>query len=249
MALATDALSAGQPMGIPGTSNLRSTGGYATPTGVVREGALFRSDALHKLDTAGITRLDELGVVRVLDLRDPVELELEPSAVVGTAIDVVHHPVFGEDGLVGIGSFHLDEVYRFVIEYRAESLAGAMRLIAHAPDGGVLVHCTAGKDRTGLVIATALCAVGVSREQIIADYETSESNLAGERAERILAAARERFGELDEGAIELMVRSPARAIGYALDIMDERYGGVEGMLLANGFNEQDVETLRTRLVD
>lgn len=238
----------GQVLDMPGTTNFRSTAGYSVTGGELRDGGLFRSDALHRLDEQGLGRLRELGVVRVLDLRDAVELGLEPSALIGSNIEVVHHPIFGEGGLLGIGSFAIDAVYRFVIEQRATNLAGAIRLIAEAPEGGVVVHCTAGKDRTGLVIATALSAVGVPREQIVADYAVSEANIAGARAERILAAARMRFGELDDEAIELMIGSPERAISRALDLIDQRYGGAAGMLIESGLDTSTLDALHDRLI-
>ena len=238
----------GQVIQVPGTTNLRSTAGYPAGDGRIREGRLFRSDALHQLDDQGIQHLSRLGVVRVLDLRDPVELGLEPSALTSSPIELFHQPIFGEGGLVGIGSFAMDTVYRFVIEQRASNLAGAVSLIADAPEGGVLVHCTAGKDRTGLVIATVLEVLEVPREQIIADYVATERNIAGSRAEKILEAARMRFGELDNAAIEMMIGSPERGILHALDVIDERWGSAENMLLNNGMSDAQLDTLRTRLL-
>lgn len=241
-------VAAAKVIGLPGTCNFRSTAGYRAHGGVIRDGALFRSDALHKLDADAIEQLRAMGVTRVLDLRDFAELGLEPSALTGSTIELMHLPIFGEGGLAAIGGFALDPVYRFVIEHRADALTEAVRLIAEAPAGGVVVHCTAGKDRTGLVIATALSAVGVSREQIIADYATSGDNIAGERADLILTIATERFGELDEPARELMVGSPAAAIAAALDIMDACYGSAESMLRQHGFGDESLEALRLRLV-
>ncbi len=253
LALAPEAV-ASPALVIEGTYNFRSTAGYAVTgtavaAGSVREGSLFRSDALHRLSDAGKQQFAAHGIARVIDLRDDEELRHSPSALAADAVETVHHPVFGGAGLPDtLGTVSIAEVYRYIVEARAERVAGAVRLIADAPAGGVLVHCTAGKDRTGLVVASALAAVGVPREQVVADYAASAENLAGEWAERMLASAAERFGDLDETLRELMTGSPAAAMDQTLDLIDSRYGGVERMLLDNGLDDDALARLRDRLV-
>ena len=247
------ALAAAPALVVEGTYNFRSAAGYAVAgsavaAGSVREGSLFRSDALHRLSAAGQRQFAAHGIVRVIDLRDAEELRHAPSAL-PAAVETAHHPIFGTGGLPELGGpVTIEEVYRSIVETRADRLAGAVRLIADAPAGGVLVHCTAGKDRTGLVVASALTAVGVPREQVVADYAASAVNLAGEWAERMLAAAAERFGPLDEAVRELMIGSPAAAMERTLDLVDDRYGGVERMLLAHGLDDDALIRLRDRLV-
>lgn len=241
--------SASLPIRIEGTHNFRSTAGYSTSQSLIRENGLFRSDALHQLSETGQAQLAEQGIVRVIDLRDRNELAHAPNAIGDVRTESIHHPIFDADGLPsGFGPTSISEVYRYMVEERTDRIVGAVRLIADAPEGGVLVHCTAGKDRTGIVVASALTAVGVSREQVIADYAASAQNLSGTWAERMLASAAERFGELDESTRELMVASPAAAINETLNLIEDRFGGVEQMLLSNGFDDAALERLHRRLV-
>ncbi|MDI6024560.1 tyrosine-protein phosphatase [Leucobacter sp. UT-8R-CII-1-4] len=243
------AATASQPLQVEGTHNFRSAGGYATSESLIRANGLFRSDALHRLSEVGQRQLAEHGIVRVIDLRDRNELAHAPNAIGGVTTESVHHPIFDADGLPsGFGPTSISEVYRYMVEERTERIVGAVRLIADAPEGGVLVHCTAGKDRTGIVVASALTAVGVSREQVIADYASSGQNLSGEWAEQMLASATERFGELDENTRELMVASPAAAIDETLNLIEDRFGSVEQMLLSNGFDDAALLRLQHRLV-
>lgn len=241
---------AGPVLALEGTYNFRSTAGYPAAAGRLRENALFRSDALHRLSEDDQRVFSAQGISRVIDLRDPEELRHSPNAIPAGPTETVHHPIFGSGaGLPAItGSFSIDSVYRYMIEHRADRVAGAVRLIADAPEGGVLVHCTAGKDRTGVVVASALTAVGVPRDQVIADYAASAANLAGEWAERMLAASAERFGEFDGDARELIVGSPAEAIDRTLDLIDDGYGGVERMLLLHGLDDDALDRLQRRLV-
>jgi len=241
---------AGRVLPVEGTYNFRSTAGYQAANGRLRENGLFRSDALHGLSDAGRRQFAAQGISRVIDLRDPEELRHSPSALAAADAETVHHPIFGSGaGLPTIvGPYSISAVYRHIVEQRADRVAEAVRLIADAPAGGVLVHCTAGKDRTGIVVAAALTAVGVPREQVIVDYAASGANLAGEWAERMLEGAADRFGPLDESVRELMVESPAEAIDRTLDLIDSGYGGVERMLLEHGFDDDALERLQRRLV-
>ncbi len=237
-------------LAVEGTHNFRSTAGYAASTRAIRPGSLFRSDALHRLSDAGSRQLVEHGIVRIIDLRTTEELAEAPSALVAAGVETVHHPIFGSAGVpLANGSITLAELYRHMIDERTERLTGALRLIVDAPEGGVLVHCTAGKDRTGLVVAAALLAVGVERDQVVADYAASGDNLAGEWSQRILAATAERFGDLSSAVQELLLASPADALEATLDHIDARFGGIVPMLSAYGFTETELARLRARLLD
>lgn len=239
----------GAPIQVEGTYNLRSTGGYTARGGVTRESGLFRSDALHRIGEPGAQRLVEQGIVRIIDLRDAEELRIAPSAVPGALVETVHHPIFEGAALPkGRRNPSLVEVYRVIAVERVAALVGAVRLIADAPEGGVLVNCTAGKDRTGMVVATTLTAVGVPRKQVIADYAASSENLSGEWAESMLTAFRARYGEVDDTVLELVTASPAEFIADALDVIDDTYGSAERMLLGHGIDDDALSRLQARLV-
>lgn len=234
------------PIAVDGTYNFRSTGGYDANGRTVRHGKLFRSDGLHGLTDAGRTQLSELGIRRVIDLRDRTELEQSPSRLDGLAIDVRHNPVFDSGKVPGAAeSITLQDIYALMISLHAQRLADAVRLIADSGTDPILVHCTAGKDRTGVVIALALLAAGVDREQVIRDYEATEANLAGEWSERMLAvvAKHPRLGAVGESLREIISASPAAILSTTIDLVEETYGSAKGLLTTHGFSEPDLQRL------
>lgn len=242
----TDQPTANPAIPVDGTFNFRSTAGYAAGDRTVREGKLFRSDGLHRLTDAGRAHMAELGVALVVDLRDASELASSPSAVGGLALTVEHHPIFSTGKVPGAeAATSLAAVYRLIVEDHADRLAAAVRLIADSDEDAVLVHCTAGKDRTGLVIATALLAVGVGRDQVLADYAASGANLAGPWAEAMLASVEHYFpGPVTPSTRELIVASPEPVLAAALDLIDAAYGSAAGLLAAHGFDDGDLRRLR-----
>ena len=240
---------AGPRIPLAGTYNFRSPAGYETAAGPIRAGSLFRSDALHRIDAAGARQLAEHGIVRIIDLRDADELRRAPSAVPGALVETVHHPLFAGGAIPQGGQPpSLAEVYRIIATDRALALVGAVRLIADAPAGGVLVNCTAGKDRTGMVVATTLTAVGVPREQVVADYAASAANLAGEWADEMLASFTAQHGVAPDSVRELVAASPAELVDEALNLIDDVHGGSERLLRSGGFDDDALSRLQSRLV-
>jgi protein tyrosine/serine phosphatase len=120
----------------------------------------------------------------------------------------------------------------------------ALRLIA-ASNGAVLVHCAAGKDRTGVVVALALSAVGVPRDEVVADYVAS-----AERIEAILGRLSASPTYAADSAITDVDRHRPRAatIEGFLDELDAEEGGAAGWPEAHGWTEADQSALRARLV-
>ncbi|GAB3561343.1 hypothetical protein GCM10027405_12980 [Arthrobacter alkaliphilus] len=241
-----------RPYPVEGTYNFRSTGGYAAAQGqaaarTVREGKLYRSDALHGLTDAGRLQFSELGIRLVIDLRDRTELAKSPSNLDGLAVTTKHNPIFEEGNVPGTAEITtLSHIYRLMVQDHAQRLANAIRLIANSGTDPVLVHCTAGKDRTGLVIALALLAAGVDRGQVILDYIASEENLRGEWSEAMMAAAASHpnLAGIGEELREIISASPAAVLETTLDLVDEMYGSATGLLQAHGFSDDDLARLR-----
>ncbi|MHC6222324.1 tyrosine-protein phosphatase [Arthrobacter sp. MMS24-S77] len=242
-----------RPYPVEGTYNFRSTAGYAATARTdaaaprtIREGKLYRSDALHGLTDAGRRQFSELGIRLVIDLRDRTELAKSPSNLDGLAVCTRHNPIFEEGNVPGTAEITtLVDIYRLMIRSHAQRLADAVRLIADSGTEPVLVHCTAGKDRTGVVVALALLAAGVDREQVILDYTASEENLSGEWSEAMMAAASSHPGlaGIGEDLQEIISASPATVLETTLDLVDETYGSATGLLQAHGFSDADVDRL------
>jgi protein-tyrosine phosphatase len=241
---------------LPGTVNLRDVGGYPAGRGgaggkgagggeTVRWGTLLRSDALHRLDDSGRTALSALGLRTVIDLRTDEEVRAAPSALDDTGARTFHVPLF-DAAAIGRLPPELAAIYRYMIDDCGAAIATAIgRLCA---DGALpaLVHCTAGKDRTGLVVALVLEVIGVPDEIIAADYalsgaylDTSTTSAIG-RIRAISGIGR----WLDLGALGA---SP-QIIHDALARIRTRSGTVSDYLLGNGLTAGDLGNLRTALV-
>jgi protein tyrosine/serine phosphatase len=252
---------------LDGAANVRDLGGLPLAGGgATAPGVLLRADNLQGLTARDVHRLvGDLGVRAVVDLRTAVEVELEgPGPLVGEErVEIRHRSLMPEVGartdvaLDGTlpwqgrefgndrGESGAVQAYLSYLLDRPDSVVGALRDVAHAP-GAVVVHCAAGKDRTGMVCALALEMVGVQRAAVIEDYVAT-----GERIEPLLVRLRASptYAADLEGRPTESHRPRAETMSRALELVDERYGGAAGWLAAHGFEAADADALRRRLVD
>ncbi|MCT1639899.1 tyrosine-protein phosphatase [Dietzia cinnamea] len=237
---------------VAGLYNLRDTGGYRAAGGTSRWGKLLRSDALHRIDATGRDRLAEIGVAHIIDLRGGDERATAPSAVDGLEVTVHHLPVFDDADPAAQATTHvgLVPVYDHIVDERGAQLVDAIRVIIAADDDdAVLVHCTAGKDRTGLVVAFALAAAGVDRDDVVADYAATAENLRGEWSDAMTAVFEQRGIELTAGMVELITESPAEVLEALLERIDREHGSISAYLLAHGLTPTELERLTAVLID
>jgi protein-tyrosine phosphatase len=231
---------------VAGTANLRDVGGYpAAGGGTVRWRTLYRSDALNNLGGSGRAALSGLGLRTVIDLRTYGEVAAAPTALDGHAVRTCHVPLFSEAAIGRLPPV-LAAVYAHMIDRCGRAIARAIGQLCGDEALPGLIHCTAGKDRTGLVVALILEVLGVPDELIAADYGLSSAHIDPEMAgaiERIRAVSG--TGRwIDLGALG----SPPQVIQTALARVRDRSGSVPGYLLDNGLSRRDLETLRTTLV-
>jgi len=229
---------------VGGVANVRDVGGMPARGGRIRTGVLLRSGHLAGATRAGVEQLCA-HVERVVDLRSVDEAKYEPSADLG--LPTTHLPLF----LGSVASFFeedssLDDLYRHLLEQSGPRIVDAIRVIAEGRP--TLVHCTVGKDRTGVTIALALAAVDADRECIIADYAMTESQLPAERNRRIVEYLRSRHPEAQH-AVALATRSPDPVMRALLSSIDEQYGSVAGYLRSHGMSEVELTALRDALVE
>jgi protein tyrosine/serine phosphatase len=154
-------------------------------------------------------------------------------------------PWQSEEGAADSARRGASGVYLRYLDDRADSILAALRTIADT-DGATIVHCAAGKDRTGVVVACALAEVGVTPDAIVADYARS-----AERIEAIygrLAARRTYAGDLRDGDVDEH-RPRASTMERVLAAVDEQYGGFPAWLRANGWTDEDAARLRHKLLD
>ncbi|MFT4123320.1 MAG: tyrosine-protein phosphatase [Microbacteriaceae bacterium] len=232
------------PIPLPGTHNLRTV---VAPG--LRAGALLRSDA-PDLGARSWRALAALGVRTVIDLRGDNERGQAPVGTLASAagIRLRSAPVFasGAADYVASGA-SIDELYADLLDRHAPGVVAAVAAIAGAREGAVLVHCSAGKDRTGVVVALVLLTIDVDRAAIIADYTLSE-RLLGERwlPARLRWLRGFHSEEVLRDSLELIAGSPGRAIDAVIDRLDSEWGGAEGFLRAHGLPDAAIAALRRR---
>jgi protein-tyrosine phosphatase len=251
---------------LEGAVNVRDLGGLPTRTGATtRSGRLVRADNLQDL-TAADRRLlvEELGVRDVVDLRTTSEREVEGPAPLDDhpGVRVRHLSLLPEDGdharevdgdvlmpwqagpdEVPTPRAEARGVYTAYLRDRPDSVVAALRAVAHS-DGAVVVHCAAGKDRTGVVVALVLDLVGVDRDTIVADYL-----LTADRLDDILG----RLSRTRAYAANLRERSRESHLPQAeglLEVLEhvDAHGGTEAWLRRHGWTDEDSAALRNRLL-
>ncbi|MEJ1154483.1 tyrosine-protein phosphatase [Microbacterium marmarense] len=254
---------------ISGLYNFRDTGGTArSDGGTTAVGVLYRSDALNALDTVGEEQVAGTSIGVVVDFRTPQEREAAPDRLPETRTfravelpilsgnmvalmqDAVSNPT-SETVAEAMASIPtLGELYVDILSHSGADLVRVAQMVAAVNDDeptGVLVHCTAGKDRTGVAVAIILEAAGAARDAVVADYAQSQANLAGPWADGMLHAM-ESFGFPITPALQtLATATPPDAISAALEWTDEHHGGPANYLLSAGLTQDELNRLRKRL--
>jgi protein tyrosine/serine phosphatase len=260
---------------LEGAVNVRDLGGLPTADGgVTAFGRVLRSDNLQALTPSDIGLLvGDLKLRRVVDLRSHAEVTLEgpgPLAEV-PEVSIHHHTLFAEGGIrtdaaadtapdadviadavlpwtrrteAEIAARVADGFYYGYLRDRPDSVLAALRAMAR-DDGAAIVHCAAGKDRTGVLCALALEVAGVTREAIIADYVAT-----GERMPQILARLRgsETYRD-DVDSVPTDHHIPrSEYLTRFLDVLDRRHGGPLAWLADHGWTAADDDALRGRLL-
>ncbi|UGS37736.1 tyrosine-protein phosphatase [Capillimicrobium parvum] len=250
---------------LDGAVNVRDLGGLPVADGgATARDVLVRADNLQDLSARDVALLvEDVGVRVVVDLRTGTEVELEgPGPLAGDdRVEVRHHSLYPEAGRNT--DVEVDDLlpwqaggptpdaetpavraYLGYLRDRPDSIVAALRAVA-GTDGAVVVHCAAGKDRTGVVCALALEAVGVERSAVIADFAAT--------AERLDAILR-RLRSTPTYALDLDGRPAhthlprAETMERVLALIEERHGGPAAWLDEHGFGAADRAALRERLV-
>jgi protein-tyrosine phosphatase len=229
--------------------NFRDVGGYAGLDGrTVRWRRLFRADSLHRLTGADWAAFEALGVRTVLDLRRTFEVEEHgrvPHADGLTYHNAVLEHVDWQEVPYPDGVVHerwlADRYLNYLTDGQA-GLATALGVIADPRAAPVVVHCMAGKDRTGVVCALTLGLLGVSDEDIAADYALTEASMAS-----LTAHLREHNPEAFDGN-EHMFDSPREAMLLFLADLRTLHGSVEKYVRELGLTDEQIAALRKSLL-
>jgi protein-tyrosine phosphatase len=238
-----------------GCLNVRDLGGFAVDGGETRFGSVVRADSLSNLTPEGWMALADYGVRTVVDLRGDHEREDDPPGELPVEVQHVPFMEASEQEWNEIAE-ELEAVakqprvadatrdaYLIFLERFRPNVGAAVKAVAHAPDGGLVIHCVGGKDRTGLVSALLLSLAGVPVEEIAADYALSEERLRP-RHDKWLEAAET---DAERERLERITRCPPEAIVEVFAALERRYGSIEGYLRAAGVSDEELELARARL--
>jgi protein-tyrosine phosphatase len=235
--------------------NIRDLGGYVTrDSGQTRWRSLVRADTMCRLTADGRAALLDYGVRTVIDLRRSDELRLDPNPFASPqgqtgVVTYLNLPLGGgastdERAAVKAASgTTLEGLFCTVLDNYRRGIAAILAAIASAPSGGVLFHCHAGKDRTGVVAALLLALAGVPYPAIAEDYALSAVCLQPIYDEQLRQepdlVQRERMATWMTTAPETMLAILAH--------LDALHGGAEAYLLKSGVSGENLERIRRRL--
>lgn len=233
----------GRHVPVAGTYNLRDVGGYPTlPGGSVRWRTLFRSDGLHRLDADGAAALAELNVRTIVDLRADIEVEQAPSALAGLPARAMRVPIVSD---LSVLPADLESIYRYMIVERGDAIGAVVRELCAPGALPALVHCTAGKDRTGIVMALVLAVLAVPDDLIGADYSLSAVYLDPDMT---TAIGRLRAGGLADQVTSELLASPPDLILGVLALVRSVAGSVDGYLADHGVSAVELDAFRSALI-
>lgn len=237
--------------------NTREMGGYPTANGRIRWKALVRSENSASLTPAGRQAAIDYGIRTVIDLRFPYELQMNPSAFTRPASgaadeqpDYLNIPLDMDQDLDWPSSLSpaeiMSDMYCRLLETNRGHVAGAITAIARARSGGVMFHCHAGKDRTGLIAAMLLGFLGAPEGVILEDYAFTTPALDRRReamlADPSLTPDRQKY-------LDVLSLARPETMHLTLACLARRYGSVEGYLQTTPLLSEDQERLRERLVE
>jgi protein-tyrosine phosphatase len=226
----------------PDCANVRDLAGIHTSDGrVVPDRTLVRSGEHSTLTVAGQELFRSYGISRIIDLRGLDECAQRPSPFAGEPW-YASHPV---QAAIGDADSLLD-LYFLLLKRSATTFAGAVAAIASAPPGAVVVHCHAGKDRSGLVVALALSAAGVSNEAIVADYALTETDVRSIALNEVLLA--KLTDATRRSDLQDWLGARPETMERTLEHLNASYGGVEAYLRGpGGLTDEQLTRLRKRL--
>jgi protein-tyrosine phosphatase len=239
--------------------NFRDLGGYRTEDGAqLRWKTLFRADTIHRLDGADLDVFHDLGLRTIIDLRSQHELDDHGQLRPAAETVVLHHlPMLDEVGSPNrprpepppaeLAALTTGGAYISMADQGRHAIARAVALLARPERLPAVFHCTAGKDRTGILAAVVLSAVGVSDDDIVQDYMlTAESR-----------ATRDAFLQVHDPDYYAFIQSlpvairemDTAAIPTMLNWMRDEHGSVAGFLRSGGVDEPALAALQANLIE
>jgi protein-tyrosine phosphatase len=233
---------------LDGAFNFRDLGGYSAGDGITVWGSVFRSDALHHLSAEDVQRLTTLGIDRVIDLRSPEEIAAVGRGCLDDAgIECVWAPILQSTSGEAQGaptSPDLAERYLWYLDVGRGAFVDAFEVLADSGRGAVAFHCTAGKDRTGVLAALLLASLGVGGDDIASDYALTS---------QALPSIIERLSRDPIHGASVAQAPPDRRVVSAgtmhrfLQLLSDRHGGASQWMETAGVSPASIDALRRKL--
>lgn len=232
--------------------NLRDLGGLpVTDGGTTRFGVAYRSSTPQQVTAADVGRLTALGLRTLIDLRLPAEVDNEGYGLLAAApISRINLPVGKAEEAANPAAllpdairYDLVALYRELLAGSVQSLVSAIRHIADPNRHAVVFHCAAGKDRTGVLTAMVLDAVGVPAAAIAADYALTDERMQRVRDRLDALPTYHGLPPLHTGILGV---DPDTMLEFLADLHTR--GGAAAWLQQHGLTDTELEHLRTTLV-
>ncbi|ESK87858.1 protein tyrosine serine phosphatase [Moniliophthora roreri MCA 2997] len=247
---------------IQGVINARVVGGYTTSSNIVKPAILYRSGDPSHITEKGIEQLRSLGIRHMFDLRADSEISSYAAATPSIGgVEIVKTPISQEKVFDPVSlaelmkQFETNEletfmdIYQSILELGGPAFEIILRHLLDKPDELCLVHCTAGKDRTGLLVALLLMVLGVDDQVIIEEYALTTIGL-----EPALPVLIERFKKNNvyrdnwQGTMNMGSSRP-ETMAAALEMIRNKYGGAEDYLKSHtSLDDNDIRNLRRNLL-
>ena len=240
-----------------GALNARDTGGLPTADGRhILSGALVRSDVLTRLTPSGRQALIDHGVRTIVDVRTSEEIgrdvdypfrdsraPTDPAYInVSFVVDLDEEQTARLHAALN-SAWNLGELNRLDLDLHRPGIGAIVAAVADAAPGGVLIHCHAGKDRTGMTVGLLLSLAGVRDDDVADDYALTMlayEKLIDDWISEVDEADRDRMRQLAKPTREAMLEMLAH--------VRERYGGVESYLRGAGVTDEQLAAIRSRLI-
>ena len=236
---------ANMPMCLEETLNVRELGGYINGDGrCLKEHRLLRGGDLSRLTKEELEALEAYGIKACIDLRIPAE-KVQKNPFNDSNYLVYHGiPIAGEVTLSAAPGELLYKLYVGILEHHKDALARVMKIIAAEKDG-LIFHCSAGKDRTGLTAMFILAVCGVCDEQIIADYAASGENNREATKRQLEQLAQSGLTNIPEEIFESAPKTMEKTLGYIC----EKYGSPVEYLKCIGVEDREIEAIRNKMLE
>ncbi len=239
-----------------GAHNFRDLGGYESALGgITRWGVVYRAGRLDGMTAADRAEFERLGIRTVYDLRRDDERAVAPDpwpnvhvCLMSKVLDGQPMPARGTLVERDHGVQFMRLLYSGLLAHAGAEIGTLLRSIADAGALPAVFHCTAGKDRTGVVAALLLSWLGVDREVVLDDFELTDSYVRREHHEEMFQRMLDR-GMGPEAAAG-MLAAPRASMASALAELDTVYGGIEAYLRGPaGLDDATLTRLRSALLD